>query len=106
LGDGNNANVNIPILISCPNLEIENIEYNNVSYLFPNPCKDYLEINLKNEFSEDTIAEFYNEVGQICRIDYLKNKHTKIELNDLSSGIYFVKIKTKNETITKKLIKI
>lgn len=72
----------------------------------PNPSKDYLEINLNNGFTENAIAEFYNEIGQICKTVNLNQDNTKIEINNLSSGIYIVKIKAKNEVLTKKFIKI
>lgn len=86
---------------------LSNPKFKQIDFsLSPNPSKDYLEINLKNEFSENTFLEFYNEIGQICKTVILKYDTKKIEINDLSNGIYFVKIKTKNETITKKFVKI
>ncbi len=72
----------------------------------PNPSHDYLEINLNNGFTENTVVEFHNEMGQICKTVILNHDNSKIELNNLSTGIYFVKIKNRNETFTRKLIKI
>ncbi len=74
--------------------------------LAPNPSQDYLEINFENGFTEEATVEFYNEIGQICKTMHLNSNKTKIELNNLSSGIYFVKLKTENKTVTKKLIKL
>jgi hypothetical protein len=72
----------------------------------PNPSKDFLEIKLNDEFTENTIAEFYNELGQICLTKNLNSATSKIEVSDLISGIYFIKIKSRNEPITKKFIKL
>ena len=86
-------------------LSTNNFEKLDFSF-FPNPSKDYLVINLNSGFTENTVAEIYNEIGQVCKTINLNYDITKIELNNLESGIYFVKIKSKNDTITKKLIKI
>ena len=73
--------------------------------LYPNPSEDYIEIQLNNEFTNNVSLELYNQIGLICKIEKLFSSKTRIETEDLSSGIYFVKIKTENETIVKKLIK-
>lgn len=72
----------------------------------PNPSNDILEITLNNQSNENTIAEFYNEMGQICKTENLKLNTTKVDLSTLSSGIYIVKIKSKNQIVTKKWIKM
>lgn len=100
-----NSMFNQQAIYSSVMLSNENFEKLDFSFS-PNPSKDYLEININNGFTENTIAEFYNEIGQICKTANLNYDNTKIEINNLASGIYFVKIITKNETITKKLIKI
>ena len=58
-----------------------------------------------NEYSTDALVEFYNEIGIICKSDKITSTNYKIETKDLASGVYFVKIKTDNETLVKKLIK-
>lgn len=73
--------------------------------LYPNPSEDYIEIQLNNEFTNNVSLELYNQIGLICKTEKLFSSKTRIETGDLSSGIYFVKIKTENETIVKKLIK-
>jgi hypothetical protein len=100
-----NSMFNQQAVYSSVMLSNENFEKIDFSFS-PNPSKDYIEINSSNEFTENIIVEFYNEIGQICKSVKLNNSHTKIELNNLSSGIYIVKLKTENKTVTKKLIKI
>ncbi len=73
--------------------------------IYPNPSQEYVEIQLINEFSSDSRIEVYNEIGLICKSEKLTSSNTRIETKDLSSGIYFVKVKTENETVIKKLIK-
>jgi hypothetical protein len=100
-----NSMFNQQAVYSSVSLANDNFEKLDFSF-FPNPSKEYLEINLNNGFTENAIAEFYNEIGQICKTTNLNSNKTKIEIKDLSNGIYIVKIKTKNEVLTKKFIKI
>ncbi len=86
---------------------LSNDSFEKLDFSFsPNPSKNYLEINLNNGYTENTIAEFYNEIGQICKTANLNKNKTKIEINNLSNGIYIIKIKTENEVLTKKFVKI
>ena len=100
-----NSMFNQQAVYSSSMLSNDNFEKLNFSFS-PNPSKDYLEINLNNGFKENTIVEFYNEIGQICKTANLKNDNAKIEINNLSNGIYIVKIKTENEVLTKKFVKM
>ena len=54
--------------------------------IFPNPCKDWGNIN--SSFSGDVV--FYNSMGVLKKRIKLTNPATKINLSDLSSGLYFV----------------
>lgn len=83
------------------NASFEKLDFN----LYPNPSAEYIEIKLNNELTNNGTLELYNEIGLLCKTEKLISNTTRMETKDLSSGIYFVKMKTENETITKKLIK-
>lgn len=100
-----NSADNQQAVYSSSNLSTTNFEKYDFSFS-PNPSKDYLEVRKNGKSIDNAIAEFYNEFGQICLTKKLNTTITKIELTNIASGIYFIKIKTGNETITKKFIKI
>jgi hypothetical protein len=100
-----NSADNQQAVYSSSNLSTTDFEKLDFSFS-PNPGKDYLEVRKNGKSINNAIAEFYNELGQICLIKKLNATITKIELTNIASGIYFIKIKTENETITKKFIKI
>ena len=81
-----------------------NVEEFNIETvkLHPNPTKGSLTIGLKS--SKDTNIEIYDILGKpVFRT--LISKTSTIDLQNLKSGIYIVKITQNNSTITKKLVK-
>lgn len=81
-------------------LGIEKIDLNNLS-IYPNPVKDIVKIETINTIQSVSIYSI--EGTQI----YNKNLTNKIiDLSELSSGIYFIKVKTNKGARIKKLIKI
>jgi hypothetical protein len=88
------------------NVMLSNERFDKVDFSFyPNPAEDYIEINLNNTVANNTSIEIYNELGVLCKTANLLSDETRIDVRDLSSGIYFLKIKTGEGTTIKKLIK-
>lgn len=88
------------------NVMLSNKRFEKLDFSFyPNPSSEFIEIKLNKELTNTATVAFFNEIGLICKTEKLIANTTRIETKDLSKGIYFVKIKTGNETITKKLIK-
>ena len=88
-----------PNITACLNV-LSNDDF-NLDYIsfFPNPTKDFVTINTQQ--SIDKI-----EVFNITGIKVLDFKNTKtINLKSFESGIYFLKFKSGNNVITKKIIK-
>ncbi len=80
-------------------LGISDFDYIEIS-IYPNPAKNVLTIN------SNVIIESFNifsSNGKLVKDKYLQNN--KVDLSDLNSGIYFVKIESRNKTVTKKIIK-
>ncbi len=69
--------------------------------VFPNPFSN--KINIKNSKNSD--ISIYSVTGLIIKELSNINSEQEIDLSDLKSGIYFVKIKTDNSVIVKKIIK-
>lgn len=66
--------------------------------LYPNPTNG--EIKFVNRY-ETEIAEIFTVFGQLIKSFELKNGENELDLSNLSSGIYFVKIGTTTEKIIK-----
>ncbi len=73
--------------------------------LYPNPAKDKLHFNFETSFNQVTI-EIFNTTGkQILQKTRVQNNTISLNLESISSGLYFVKITTDEEQKTLKFIK-
>lgn len=82
-------------------LSSESIQKSIVS-VYPNPFNDKLVVEvLENDFS----YSIYDIQGKEIQTETNKLKNDIIDTNLISSGIYFLKIVTENESITQKIIK-
>jgi len=74
--------------------------------LFPNPASTSIYINITTVFEDDVQISVANIAGQETNIILnLKNDLIEIELENISPGIYFVKLYDDVNSITKKFIK-
>lgn len=70
-------------------------------FLYPNPTKDFTTITINT----DALYTLLSINGQILQQGNLSNGDNEINLSNLSSGLYFVTIKTDTDSLTKKIIK-
>ena len=70
--------------------------------LYPNPARN--ELNFGG-ITTETIANIYTVNGVLLKTSYLNKYANSMDINSLPVGIYFVQLKTKNEVITKLLVK-
>ncbi|MDB4237119.1 T9SS type A sorting domain-containing protein, partial [Flavobacteriaceae bacterium] len=73
----------------------------NTIRVFPNPTSNIVNIETNGSFEIKEMV-LYNVLGE--RI-LLKTTDKLIDLTNLNTGIYLLRIKTSNETITKKIVK-
>ncbi len=59
--------------------------------VFPNPFTDKINIQLLND-NQQTEVSIYNAIGKLCRKEMISEKQNEINLSELKSGIYFLKI--------------
>ncbi|MDD2387883.1 MAG: T9SS type A sorting domain-containing protein [Bacteroidales bacterium] len=78
-------------------------ETNISSGIYPNPANSQLFINIENtsEFSYQII----NINGQLMQSGISIDNGTGIDISEMSSGVYFIKIKTSNESFINQFIK-
>lgn len=86
-----------------------NIPPYNVLTVYPNPAKDGLNILINDYVKEDFSVQLIDMFGRIV-MKYSGEKYTKdkislsIPLSNLSSGIYYLRLSSKNLDITKNII--
>ena len=79
-------------------LAVQNLN-KTVLNIYPNPVKDVLNIESKNEVQS---VEIFNALGQ----KVLQSKQKQINTSKLSAGVYMIQVKdSKNQVTTKKFIK-
>lgn len=78
------------VMGSCANLGAETIQ-NTAFKIFPNPTKDFLNIETTAEIAK---VEIYNTLGQL--VNTVAENQKQIDVNDLTNGIYFLNITTTN----------
>jgi len=73
--------------------------------IYPNPTMDYVVLDLKP--NDEVVVTVYNEVGQNLLTTELNTVQNKINLDQLSSGIYIFTVNSKisNKTNSYKIIK-
>ena len=83
-------------ITSLKNIELDNLEIT----IFPNPSTDYININLSSELD---INKFYFKIMDVNGNEVLKNTiyyhHSKINISNLSAGLYFLQLYNENRLL-------
>jgi PKD repeat protein len=98
------VNVVDPSTVGVKNITTETINYS----ISPNPNNGAFNISSRGLNSKNVIVAIYNMIGDLIyqtsnEIDN-GNLIKDIQLNDLSNGVYFVKVAADNKVTTKKII--
>ena len=83
-------------------LGIINEALNKTLQIFPNPFTDRITLN---GLEKQTLIEIHNAFGTKIYQGNTNEQKTEIDLSNYSAGIYFIKIKTSDMEIIKKVIK-
>lgn len=90
----------LPVTITAIN-EISPIEF----YFSPNPVIDQLTITIP-DIDSNTQLKVFNVKGEIIKVESIKNAITKIDLSAITSGIYFIQLRSKGTSRTEKFVKM
>ncbi|MBR0323045.1 MAG: T9SS type A sorting domain-containing protein [Bacteroidales bacterium] len=82
---------------------ISDIMTDNIS-IYPNPVNDRLYIETSTQTQSIEIYDIYGRVQNLRNSETQKLRNS-IDVSDLNSGIYFVKVKTEEGNIVKRIIK-
>ncbi|PJC62190.1 MAG: hypothetical protein CO022_05855, partial [Flavobacteriales bacterium CG_4_9_14_0_2_um_filter_32_27] len=79
-------------------------EQNSTALLiYPNPANDF--ITIENTIMAIDEIVIYDITGKTIKTILPKTNTTKVNVSDLSDGVYFIKISNNKQSITKKIIK-
>ncbi len=78
-------------------------ENNRMFSVFPNPTQDYIYLKFNN--GDAKLVTLYNSLGLSVWQGVSNDELLKIDLTSLSSGVYFVKVKSDVSVITQTVIK-
>lgn len=72
--------------------------------VYPNPAKNFIALNSENNSNEQMKLEIYSPEGKLLKKieSYMPNQ--SIDISDLISGMYMLRIHTKAEVISKKIV--
>jgi serine protease AprX len=73
--------------------------------IYPNPFTDFVLLKSKNDEKLESI-QFFDSNGNEIKILQNLSVNEKINLSNLESGVYYMRVQTKKETILSKIIKI
>ena len=82
-------------------------EVNNLANsitLMPNPADHHINIHIQSNVQVDKI-EIYNAMGQWIQTVQLQNQQAHVNLENMSAGMYFVRVYSDRSVVTKKFIK-
>jgi hypothetical protein len=85
-------------------VEILNVLEGNHFNIYPNPAINNFIIELTTTLTENLNVEIYNYAGQVIYIKEIHHSITNIEMDDIASGIYFIRVGNHNSYSEKKLI--
>jgi hypothetical protein len=91
---------NVRLLDETPPVPTDIISLNTVKYsLYPNPASEIINITSSNALKS---ASIYNVSGQ--KVKDINTSFTNINISNLHSGIYYVKLKTEGGEATQKFV--
>ncbi|WP_426430323.1 T9SS type A sorting domain-containing protein [Winogradskyella sp. HB-48] len=86
-------------------LSIDEYGLENYISFYPNPVNDDLNITVR-QLNEDLNYEVFNVMGQVVSNGSLEvNSTSVINMTNYQSGVYFVKLSTSTNSLTKKIMK-
>lgn len=67
--------------------------------IFPNPSSESFTVELFYQYYENEQIQIYNSMGALVKTIIIKNSTTVIDISELSSGLYFIHLKNKQQTV-------
>lgn len=85
-------------------ISIEESQMINAISVFPNPAKDYINIDFGRLANEEFSIEIFTSTGKLVKsISKTTTNNLKIDTKNIVNGVYFLKLKTNNSNIIKRI---
>jgi hypothetical protein len=100
------GNQNYSLIVSGPQVTLSNESFNaNDFAVYPNPANDFIVVTTNSLLIET--ASFYDVQGRLVKSITVNNESEQIRLDiqDLDSGVYILKLSSQGKEINKKIIK-
>ena len=102
-GDGNVSDWSASLFVTTKNVGISSWLENSVA-LYPNPAKEYVDIRVDGDVNV-TSMEVYDVYGKLINTVIVVENPTRINVSNLSNGMYFVRVNTEAGAVTKTFVK-
>ena len=102
--DSNTCSSDTSNVITINNVGIKEIAATNSISIFPNPASDNLIIDFKPQ-SKNAGYEIYDVFGRVILKSQILNPQSLIQVNELSEGLYMLRITDGESVYNKKLVK-
>ncbi len=93
------------VVSNCSSVGINEFDNDNTISIYPNPANQFMTISLMTESADTKIFHIINALGEVIVTEKATSSNTTLNIDNLKSGIYFVKMKSKNGSAIKKFIK-
>ncbi len=89
-GIGESYEITLPVYVDC-NVSSEPLSETAAIQVYPNPATDYLQIQLPDE-NEVSFVKILNMQGQTMLVQSLQSQTTRLDISDLATGTYMVRL--------------
>ena len=93
------------IVVDCGPVGINEIDNSNTISIYPNPANDFMTISLAAEPTESTTIFIINALGEMVLTEKVTSINTTLNTSNLTNGIYFIKVESKNGSVIRKFMK-
>lgn len=73
--------------------------------VYPNPAQDFINVNIAGVDNKVTMAQLFNEVGQVMLNKTLQNGTTQLDISRMAPGVYQLKLINSNGTENIQIVK-
>ena len=96
---------NIQGSIACVTTSLTNLDNDDIGFLSPNPVSDILNVHYLSKVVQLQVTNIIGEEIPLENIMTYTTDGFKLDLSELSKGIYFLNITSGNKKTSKKFIK-
>jgi len=92
--------------LTCGSTGVNEFDNTNFFSVFPNPTNGSFNVSLKTNASDDLKIRIYNTIGQQVKdikVETISSKTFTVNMENQTNGIYFVELKSKDQTFVQKI---